>query len=121
MLKFVCLAAIAAVAAAPLAAQAAPSSVCFRLRDIQSTKLTPDDMALYMRSSTGAYYKLEFASACSNPSGETLILHPTSNSGIVCGAIGIGVRVRGQQGCIPSNLTRLTPAEVAAIPPAQRP
>jgi hypothetical protein len=121
MLKLLTFAAAAALAAAPLVAQAGPSSTCFRLSDIQSTRLTHGDHTLYLRASTGAYYRMEFASACQNPTNETLILHPTSNSGEVCGAIGLDVRVRDGAGCIPSNLSRMTPDEVAAIPAGERP
>ena len=121
MSKLLSFAALAALAAAPLAAHAAPSSACFRLSDIQSTRLQPDERTLYLRASTGAYYRLGFGAACPNPGGEPLILHPTDNSGEVCNAIGLDVRVRGGAGCIPDSLTRLTPDEVAAIPPAQRP
>jgi hypothetical protein len=121
MPKLVPFAAALGLAAAPLAAQAAPQSACFRLSDIQSTKMQPDDRALYLRASTGAYYKLEFGAACPNPGDAPLVLHPTDNSDMVCSAIGLDVRVRGAEGCIPTSLTRLTPDEVSALPANQRP
>jgi hypothetical protein len=122
MLKLVPLAAAAAtLAAAPLAAQAAPTNSCFRVSDIQSTRPLPDDKTVYLRASTGAYFRLEFGAACPNLGQEPLVLHTTDNSGEVCSAIGLDVRVRGLGGCIPSSLTRLTPDEVAALPPGDRP
>jgi hypothetical protein len=109
------------VGAQPIA-QAAPASseACFRLSDIQNTKMQ-GDRTLFLRSSTGAYYRMDFGAACDNISSEPLILHPVDNSDEVCSAIGLDVRVRGAGACIPTSLKRLTPDEVAAIPPRDRP
>jgi hypothetical protein len=111
------------VGAAP-AAEASPAgshTTCFRLSDIQNTRMQ-GDRTLFMRSSTGAYYRMDFAADCNNAGSEPLILHPVDNSDEVCGAIGIDVRVRGTgAACLPTQLTRLTPDEVAAIPPADKP
>jgi hypothetical protein len=129
MLKFVPLAAGALVAASILAvslpvAEAAPagsSQACFRLSSIENTKMQ-GERTLFMRSSTGAYYRMDFGSDCTNAGSETLVLHPTNNSDEVCGAIGIDVHVRATgQGCIPTNISRLTPDEVAAIPASDKP
>jgi hypothetical protein len=129
MLKFVPTAAGALAAASILAislptAEAAPggsSQACFRLSSIENTKMQ-GDRTLFMRSSTGAYYRMDFGADCSTAGSEPLILHPTSNSDEVCGAIGIDVRVRGTgQACIPTNISRLTPDEVAAIPASDKP
>ncbi|MGH6955325.1 MAG: hypothetical protein ACREEW_01515 [Caulobacteraceae bacterium] len=121
--------ALAALAAGALVlgasgAQAQPDrhgGVCLRLSSIQNTKLR-GERTLYLRSSTRAIYRIEFAHDCATAGTEPLILHPVNNSGVVCGAIGLDVRVRGTgEVCQPSTLTRLTPAEVAAIPPKYRP
>jgi hypothetical protein len=112
-------AAAGVLAAAP--ALAAPGgNVCFRLNNIENTKME-GNRTLFMRSSTGAYYRMDFAADCNN-SGEPLVMHPVDNSGEVCGAIGVDVRVRGTgEACMPTQLTRLTTDEVAAIPPADKP
>jgi hypothetical protein len=122
MLKSISLAALALAASGALAAaHAAPTQACFRLSDIQNTRMQ-GDRTLFMRSSTGAYYRMDFAADCNNAGSETLVLHPASNSDEVCGAIGLDVHVRATgQGCIPTNLTRLTPDEVAAIPAGAKP
>jgi hypothetical protein len=122
MLKLACLAALAAagLAAAAPALAAPSSSACFRLSDIQNTKMQ-GERTLFMRSSTGAYYRMDFGADCNNI-GEPLILHPVDNSGEVCTANALDIRVRGTgQACIPTNLSRLTPDEVAAIPPSDKP
>ncbi len=122
MLKLASFAAVAVLAATPLAAQAAQhSATCFRTDDIQNTKMTPDDRAMYLRSSTGAFYKIEFGGACPNPTDAPPVLHPINNTNIVCGPAGLDIKIPGAEGCIPTKLIRLTPAEVAKIPPAQRP
>ncbi|HEX3918627.1 MAG TPA: hypothetical protein VHW60_14920 [Caulobacteraceae bacterium] len=123
MLKFLPLAlAAAAVLAVGLPAAAAPGGqACFRLSSIENTKMQ-GERTLFMRSSTGAYYRMDFGSDCTNAGSETLVLHPTNNSDEVCGAIGIDVHVRATgQGCIPTNISRLTPDEVAAIPASDKP
>ena len=99
---------------------AASSRDCFRLSNIQSTKMQ-GERTLFLRSSTGAYYRMDFGADCDNISSEPLILHPVDNSDEVCSAIGLDVRVRGAGACIPTSLTRLTPDEVAAIPPQDKP
>jgi hypothetical protein len=111
------------VAAQPaaLAAPTAAHTVCFRLNDIESTRMQ-GERTLFMRSSTGAYYRMDFAADCNHSGNEPLTLHPVDNSGEVCGAIGVDVRVRGTgEACLPTEITRLTPDEVAAIPPADKP
>lgn len=114
-------AALALAGPAALAATAGSSSVCLRLSNIESTRMQ-GERTLFMRSSTGAYYRMDFAADCNNVGSEPLILHPVDNSGEVCGAIGVDVRVAGTgEACLPTRLRRLTPDEVAAIPPADRP
>ena len=117
-------AAAAVLTAAPPAAMAAPAAshtVCFRLNDIENSKMQ-GGRTLFMRSSTGAYYRMDFAADCNHSGNEPLILHPVDNSGEVCGAISLDVRVRGTgEACLPTEITRLTPDEVAAIPPADKP
>jgi hypothetical protein len=102
------------------AGPAGSSRDCFRLSNIQNTKME-GDRTLFLRSSTGAFYRMDFGADCDNISSEPLILHPVDNSDEVCSAIGLDVRVRGAGACIPTSLRRLTPDEVAAIPPRDRP
>ena len=120
MLKLACFAAAAAVAlvVSTPPASAAPEghSACFRLSDIQSTRMQ-GERTLFMRSSTGAYYRMDFGADCNNLGTEPLVIHPVDNSGEVCGAISVDISVRGTgQRCIPTDLRRLSPDEVAAIP-----
>lgn len=119
------LTAAAALAATFPAAEAEPaartSASCFRLSDIMSTRMQ-GYRTLLMRSSTGAYYRMEFGADCNNLGTEPLVLHPFDNGDEICRAVDLDVRVRGTgEGCLPVSLARLTPAEVAAIPPKDKP
>jgi hypothetical protein len=94
---------------------------CFYLNQVQSTHLA-NPRTLYFRTSARAYYRMDFAADCNDMSTEPLILHPFDNSGQICGAISLDVSVREtHQRCMPTRLTRLTPEEVARVPPKDLP
>jgi hypothetical protein len=118
------LAAAAALAVTFPVAEAQPAShgeSCFRLDDIMNTRMQ-GYRTLYLRSSTGAYYRMDFGADCNNLGTEPLVLHPFDNGNEICRAVDLDVRVRGTgEGCIPTNLTRLSPAEVDAIPKKDKP
>lgn len=114
----------ALVATLPAAeAQPAPrhGDSCFYVSNIQNTKMQ-GLRTLYIRTSQKRVYRMEFGADCNTVGYEPLILHPVDNSNQVCSPIGLNVSVRGTgEMCVPTSLTRLTPAEVAAIPPKFRP
>jgi hypothetical protein len=95
---------------------AGPPPSCIRMGQIQNTHMV-GSRVLYIRTSARTFYRMDFASDCDSESNGPLIIHPIDNSGEICSAIGVNVSVRetGQQ-CMPTQLTRLTPDEVAAIP-----
>jgi hypothetical protein len=97
------------------------ASACFRTTQIQNTRMV-DSRTLYIRTSARTFYRMSFAGECDSQSNGPLIIHPVDNSGQICSAIGVDISVRetGQR-CIPTDLTRLSPDEVAAIPPKDRP
>jgi hypothetical protein len=102
------------VAEAQPAAGAPPS--CIRTSQIQNTRMV-GARVLYIRTSARTFYRMDFANDCDAESNGPLIIHPVNNSGEICSAIGVDISVRetGQR-CMPSQLTRLTADEVAAIP-----
>jgi hypothetical protein len=128
MRQFLTLLAGAAAAAGALCAtlptaEASPAAhdACFHLSQVTNTRLV-GMRTLYFRTSATTVYRMDFAADCNNVGTEPLILHPFDNSGTICHAIDLDVRVRGTgQMCNPTGLTRLTPDEIAAIPPADRP
>jgi len=129
MLKTIALGAGALAAAAALAvtlpvAEAEPagsSASCFRLNDIVNTRMQ-GYRTLYLRASTGAFYRMDFSADCNNLGTEPLVLHPFDNGDEICHAVDLDVRVRGVgEACMPISLKRLTPDEVAALPPKDKP
>ena len=112
--------AVAALGATLPTAEAQPASArpqsCFYTSQIENTRMA-NDRTLYIRTSARRYYRMDFAGDCDAQVNGPLIIHPVSNSGQICSAIGVNVSVRetGQQ-CLPTQLTRLSPDEVAQIP-----
>ncbi len=101
--------------------QPAQGNVCFRLNSISGSTLA-DASTLYIRADGGRVFRIGFANPCNTASSYTLILHPVSNNGVVCSAIGLDIAVRDtRERCVPSTLERLTPEEAAALPAKVRP
>jgi hypothetical protein len=115
-----CAAAAALAATLPVAeAQPAASHAppCFYTTQIMSTRMSPDNRSLYIRTSGRGYYRMDFAGSCNHSGNEPLVIHPVTNSGQVCSAIGLDVSVRDtHERCQPTQLTLLTPDEVAQVP-----
>jgi len=99
-------------------AQPAPAQTgtCFQTSQIENTRMV-GARTLYIRTSARTVYRMDFANDCDSDSNGPLIVHPVDNSGQICSAIGVDISVRetGQR-CIPTDLARLSPDEVAAIP-----
>jgi hypothetical protein len=115
------LGAVAAALGATLpTAEAQPAAsrpaACFYTSQIENTRMV-DAHTLYIRTSARGYYRMDFAGSCDADANGPLIIHPFSNSGQICNAIGVNISVRetGQR-CQPTQLTPLSPDEVAAIP-----
>ena len=104
-------------------AQPAPHGAarCFHLDDVESFRLA-NPRVLYMRLGDGRIYRLGFGADCNNLGTQPLSLHPFDNTGVVCGYVDLNVSVTGVgEQCIPTSLAELTPDEVSAIPPKDRP
>lgn len=93
---------------------------CMLLSQLQSTRMQGLRI-LYLRTSS-ATYRMDFSADCNDVGGEPLIFHPVDNNSQICSALALNVRVRDTgEACTPISLRRLTPEEVAAIPPKYRP
>ncbi len=120
-----------AAAAAAVLAVALPASVglaqpggesCFRLSHLNNSTMAEDNHVMYIRVYGNQYYRMDFPNSCNHSGNEPLILRSVDSSELVCHAIDVNVSVRGtHEGCIPTSLRRLTPDEVSAIPPRDRP
>ena len=107
----------------PAAGVAQPSNgeSCFRLRHMDNTKMAENNNVMFIRVYGNHYYRMEFSGACNRSGNEPLVLRPVSDD-LICRPIDVTISVRGtREGCIPTSLRRLTPDEVAAIPPKDRP
>ncbi len=113
--------ALAVTAPAVVVAQPSTES-CFHLRHLDNTRMSEDNHVLYLRVYGNQYYRMDFSGSCNRSGNEPLVLHPVTNNDLICHAIDVNVSVRGtHEGCIPTSLTKLTPEEVSAIPPRDRP
>jgi hypothetical protein len=116
---------VLALAATLPAAEAQPSPAvstpCFRLNNVDNSRMV-DPRTLLMRVSGNRIYKVGFDANCATGQTYGLVIHPVDNSGEICRAIEFNVSVRdtGEQ-CEPRTLTLLSPDEVAAIPAKDRP
>jgi len=107
----------------PVAVVAQPAShaSCFHLSHLDNSRMAENNQVMYLRVYGNQYFRMDFTGSCNRSGNEPLVLRPV-NDDLICRAIDVNVSVRGtREGCIPTNLTRLTPDQVAAIPPQDRP
>ncbi|WP_312161448.1 DUF6491 family protein [Phenylobacterium sp.] len=124
-------AALTALAAAPAfaaepAAPAASSSQCFRMSQIRNhTK--GDNQTLYLSVRSKDVYRLGMSGAClaGATSNDALVLQPTAGIDLICRPLDLDLKVRTGAGmlspCIIKDITRLTPDQIAALPPKIKP
>jgi hypothetical protein len=114
--------ALAATLPAAVVAQPSGGDSCFRLSHLDNSRMAESHHAMYLRVYGNQYYRMEFSGACNSSGNEPLVLHPFANNDLICHPIDVNVTVRDtHEGCIPTSLRRLTPDEVAQIPPKDRP
>lgn len=130
--SFTALAAAAmVVATAPLAAQAAPAApasngnTCFFVRDWQGSSAPTDD-TLLLRVNGRDVYKVDVGSGAKQLDGPGAYLVSVSRgTGTVCKAIDLDLVIASSGGfrtpLIAKSITKLTPAEIAAIPKRYQP
>lgn len=123
--------AVALVAAAfpALAAdQAKPEtgSQCFRMSQIRNhTKA--DSQTLYFSVGARDVYRLDMSGAClaGTSSSDPLIMETVGGTDLICRPIDLNLKVKtgnvGVSPCIIKEITRLTPDQVAALPPKVKP
>ncbi len=112
---------VLSITAPPTPAPASQPAECFYLSQVLNRTM-PDYRTMYLRLGPHRYYRIDFGADCNNVGTEPLIIHPIANNGEICGPNSVQISVaRTHQGCIPTDVVRLTDAEVAAIPPKDRP
>ena len=114
-------------AAAAQAPQSTARNQCWRSEDFQAFRPI-DDRSFYIRVSINEYWRIEMQGTCPELQyPDARLITQVRGSNMICSALDWDLRV-GQGGpggfavpCIVKSQTRLTAAEVAAIPKKQKP
>jgi len=119
----IALALIGAVSAIALAlpAQARDDIPCFLIRDMRNHTVG-DDHTIYFDVAGRAVYRAVMSNAClaGAVSSDPIVLRDRVGTGRICNKLDLDVGVRGTR-CIVQSLSKMTPAEVAALPKKLRP
>jgi len=121
-------AATAALAAAPSQAANAPGGQksCFRMSQVEGHRIVRPD-TIYLRVKSHDVYRLATKGACAAGTmpDDTLITSTVAGIDIVCQPLDLDLKVRRGHGmaspCLIDSITKLTPAEIAALPKKDRP
>lgn len=109
---------------AATAATAATAGACFRRSDVRNHTVGGPN-TLYLDVAGRAVYRVEMSNACltSAVSSDPLILQNHSGGQTVCKPLDLDITVSaaGPSRCIVSSISKLSPAEVAALPKKMRP
>ena len=107
-----------------------PTESCLRTSDIDSHRVA-DDHTLYIRQRNRDVFRLEMSGACLSGAGpsDPLVIRATSGVPLACRPVDLDISIAhnigmgggGRTPCIVRSMSRLTPAEVAALPPKYRP
>lgn len=121
--------ALGACALPALAAdQAKPQtgSQCFRMSQIRGhTKA--DNQTLYFSVGLRDVYRLDMSGAClaGTTSSDPLIMETIGGTDLICRPIDLSLKVKlgnvGASPCIIKEITKLTPDQIAALPPKVKP
>ena len=116
---------------APPAAAADPAAEqsCFRLSQMRNHKVG-DPSTLYVAVGNKQVYRFNMSSRClaGRSGNDPLILRPATGSDLVCKPLDLDIDISSGTGpgamatpCIVSSIVKLTPAEIAALPPKAKP
>jgi hypothetical protein len=106
-------------------ATTAPSTdVCFKRRDIHNHTVG-GPKTLYLDVSGSGVYRIEMSNSClmSATSSDPLVFNNQTGTQSVCKPLDLDITVSaaGPSRCIVSSISKLSPAEVAALPKKMRP
>ena len=121
-------AALAVASPAPAAPKEPPVKQCIRTQDIGNHTVA-DNHTLYFSVGGKAVYRVSMRNVCLGgiTSSDPIELNARAGSGSICGAEDLEVRATLAGGgglstrCLIDDLTRLTPAEAAALPKGVKP
>jgi hypothetical protein len=105
----------------------AKGSQCFRSESYQDFRAV-NDHAFNIRVNVNDYYRIELEGACPTLTDpDAVLITRVRGSDLICGPLDWDLRVRESGpggiavGCIVKSQRKLTPEEVAAIPPKEKP
>jgi len=103
------------------AAQPKTPESCFWTRDLRNHTVSGDH-TLYFDVGGRSVYRVETSGSClaAATSSDPIVLLDRGGSGQICNKLDLDISVHGAH-CIVSDLTKLTAAEVAALPPRTKP
>lgn len=117
--------------AAPALAQPpkpAAQNECFFVSQFQNWKPGGDDKTMYIRVGLSRFYRLDLAASCPNMRYPDARLINNFRTSSICSPLDWDMRVSQGVGpgsmampCMVKKMTRLSPAEVAALPKKQKP
>lgn len=98
------------------AAQPKTPESCFWTRDLRNHTVGGDH-TLYFNVSGRDVYRITTSDNCLSgmSSSDAIVLRDRTNSGQICNKLDLDLSARGSR-CIVSDMTKLTPAEAAALP-----
>ena len=98
---------------------------CFRSHDWQGWKPTSDSKSMYIHVGVNEFYRIDFSDSCPTLQAPNAHLVTKPVNDLICSAIELDLKVVDQPGfavpCIVSNITPLSPADMAALPKKLRP
>ena len=107
--------------ALPAAAQPKAENSCFWTRDLRNHTVGGEHV-LYFDVGGRSVYKVETSDNClaGATSSDPIVMVNRGGSGQICNKMDLDISVRGAR-CIVSNMTKLSPAEAAALPKKIKP
>jgi hypothetical protein len=118
---------VGAVLLLALPAQAqTPRNECFFVKQFENWKGGPDEKTMYIRVSGNRFYRLDLANRCSELSWPDPLMVNKFRGTTICSPLDWDMRISRRDGgaptpCMVKTMTRLSPAEVAALPKKQKP
>jgi hypothetical protein len=111
----------ALLVALPAAAQPKPENSCFWTRDLRNHTVGGEHI-LYFDVGGRSVYRVDTSDNClaGATSSDPIVMVNRTGSGQICNKMDLDISVRGAR-CIVSNMTKLTPAEAAALPKKMKP
>ena len=105
-------------------AATAPTDTCFKRRDVHNHTVG-GPKTLYLDVSGSGVYRVEMSNSCLSAatSSDPLIFNNQTGGQSVCKPMDLDITVSaaGPSKCIVSSISKLSPAEVAALPKKMRP